>query len=55
MYHFFPKLIRRIPEKSVVVIDADGIYYLCQHAYLFKELSRFKAIITPNKKELAMI
>ncbi len=28
---FFPKLIKSIPEDSVIVFDADGILYLCQH------------------------
>jgi NAD(P)H-hydrate repair Nnr-like enzyme with NAD(P)H-hydrate dehydratase domain len=55
MNEFFPKLVKKLPSHSVVVFDADGIYYLCQHPELFEELSRLKAIITPNKKELQMI
>jgi NAD(P)H-hydrate repair Nnr-like enzyme with NAD(P)H-hydrate dehydratase domain len=52
---FFPLLIDSLPEGSIVVIDADGIYYLCKHPELFEKLKRFKTIITPNHKELAML
>lgn len=32
---FFPKFINMLPEKSYLVIDADGLYFLTQHPYLF--------------------
>ena len=55
MQNFFPKMVRNLPNGCNVIFDADGIYYLCQHPELFKELSRFKAIVTPNSRELAYL
>jgi NAD(P)H-hydrate repair Nnr-like enzyme with NAD(P)H-hydrate dehydratase domain len=31
MNEFFPILVRNLPEGSLTVFDADGIYFLCQH------------------------
>lgn len=55
MQEFLPLLIKNIPNDAVVIFDADGIYYLCHYPHLFNELSRFKAILTPNYRELAIL
>ena len=55
MHTFFPSLIKRLPENSLVVFDADAIYYLSQHPELFKVLSKHRAILTPNWKQLALL
>lgn len=34
MNQFFPILIRSLPEECLVVLDADGIYFLSQHPSL---------------------
>lgn len=31
MNAFFPTLIKSLPDNSLVVFDADGIYFLSQH------------------------
>ena len=43
-------MIRGLPDNCQVIIDADGIYYLCSHPELFQELRRFKAVLTPNAR-----
>jgi hypothetical protein len=35
MQEFLPLMIRNLPDSSVVVFDADGIYYLCHKPELF--------------------
>ena len=35
MQKFFPQLVKGLPDGCLVVFDADGIYYLCQHPELF--------------------
>ncbi len=55
MLDFFPTLVRNIREGSIVVFDADGIYYLCQHPELFPELKKFKTILTPNFRECGFL
>ena len=50
MEDFFPRMVKELPDKCVVVFDADGIHYLCRNPQLFPELSRFKTIMTPNHK-----
>lgn len=48
---FFPKLVRNFNHDSLIVFDADGIYYLCQNPDLFEDLGRhYKVILTPNRK-----
>lgn len=55
MQEFLPLLIKNLPNDSVVIFDADGIYYLCHYPYLFDELARFRTILTPNYRELAIL
>jgi ATP-dependent NAD(P)H-hydrate dehydratase len=55
MQEFLPLLIKNLPDNSLVVFDADGIYYLCHKPYLFDELARFRTILTPNYRELAIL
>lgn len=55
MQEFLPLLIKNLPNDSIVIFDADGIYYLCHYPHLFDELSRFKTILTPNYRELAIL
>ena len=50
MHTFFPSLIKRLPENTLVVFDADAIYYLSQHPELFRVLRKHRAILTPNWK-----
>ena len=52
MHAFFPRLVKNLPDDCVVVFDTDAIYFLCQHPELFKEMHRFKTIITPNQREM---
>ena len=48
MSYFFKKFIEELPEKSSIVIDADGLYFLCQHPQLVDKLIKLNCILTPN-------
>lgn len=53
---FFPKLVRNFHKDSLIVFDADGIFYLCQYPHLFEELGKnHRVILTPNHKELGYL
>lgn len=52
MSHFFKKFIEELPAKSNVVIDADGLYFLCQHPQLVEKLGKLNSILTPNHQEM---
>ncbi|MCB0369548.1 MAG: hypothetical protein KDD45_08895 [Bdellovibrionales bacterium] len=36
MQHFFPRMVKGLPNDCIAVFDADGIYYLCQYPELFR-------------------
>ena len=55
MQEFFPHLVRSIAKHKIVIFDADGIYYLSQCPELFDSIKDYRAILTPNKKELGYI
>lgn len=55
MNEFFPILIKNLPEGSLTVFDADGIYFLSKHPELLSELKRFKTILTPNAREVTLL
>lgn len=55
MQEFFPYLVKNLPDDCLAIFDADGIYYLCMQPELFKEFNRFKAILTPNHREISFL
>ena len=55
MHTFFPTLVKKLPENSLVIFDADAIYYLSQYPELYNTLRKHEAILTPNWKELKLI
>lgn len=55
MQEFLPLFIKNLPDDSLIVFDADGIYYLCHNPHLFDELARFRTLLTPNYRELAIL
>ncbi len=55
MREFFPILIRNLPEGALVVLDADGIFFLSKHPGLMGDLKRFRTILTPNAREMTFI
>lgn len=51
MESFFPKLIREINHNTLLILDADAIYYLSQNPDLYEELEKKgRVILTPNHK-----
>lgn len=48
MEQFFPLLLRGFPKNSLLVLDADAIYYLCKNPDLFHLLKDYRSILTPN-------
>ena len=48
-------MVKKLPENSLVIFDADGIYYLSQYPELYHVLRKHRAILTPNWKELQLI
>jgi ATP-dependent NAD(P)H-hydrate dehydratase len=55
MKEFFPILIKNLPEGSLVVLDADAIYFLSKHPELLPELKRLRTILTPNAREMTFL
>ena len=48
---FFVKLVREFPENTLVVLDADGLYFTCQHPELLSKLATLRTVVTPNHRE----
>jgi len=45
---FFRKFIESLPINSYLVIDADGLFFLCKHPDLLLILEKIHCIMTPN-------
>lgn len=50
MLLFFPKLIKAFPKDTLVTLDADGLFMLCQYPDLIETLKELRCIVTPNHR-----
>lgn len=48
---FFNKFISKLPEGTRIVIDADGLFFLCGAPQLMDHLRKLECVLTPNVTE----